>query len=393
MLLSALIFFSPFLQFSNFLFSKIITILFYSIIVVYILERNIKLNYACLSLICLYFLFAWFPTIYYKSLNVIYNPIKFVIIFIPFLFYDKKYLSPFVDISTVFIILLLIGAYIGFIYGMSGGKPVFIFKNPDGRSNSLYLTTCTNTVYLNKYIRPAGIYDEPGALSFFVCSIAIMRVFARKNDFITFLMLIFGLITFSLTHVFVLALYAIYYFSKYKKKKFSIVYIILISSVMILIYKNFQDAFDQVLFSRFTKGSGSRIIAGDNRSGTFKNALELLDMESFFWGISDLAYSDANAFYSQYRIGSNPLTPLASEGIFLGWIYYFFILLLLIAGLLKRRSFCIFISIIVLFLQRPNVTSVSYSFYFIWFLLYAIHSVKENIDKIVLIGQLNPKRY
>jgi hypothetical protein len=376
-LLYAHIFPSAFMQFSNFLFSKLTTILFFSIVVFYVLTKKVAINKSYFLIICLYLFSACITAGYYQSASVLSIPIKFASLFAIFLLYDEKYTAPFIDISTIFISILLIGAYIGFLYALGGGRPLFEFPNVDGRTNYFFLTTGTNIKILN-IIRPSGIYDEPGALSFFICAISLMRVLFHRNDLLTFVLLIAGVITFSLTHILILFVYALYYFSKYKKKKKIIWYLLIILIVCGYFYNTFQDELDQMLFSRFMQTHNDRIIAGDNRSGQLKKCFELLDAKVFFWGLDDIVYSNTRLMSKRYGdIGENPLSQIILYGIFIGWPYYIFLITISLAGLMKRNLFFIFIAIGMLYLQRPYISAMGYGFYFLFFLIRSLNTIKQ----------------
>jgi hypothetical protein len=110
---------------------------------------------------------------------------------------------------------MLIGAYLGFVYALAGGAPIFSIKNPDNRTSWLYLTTFTNA-RIGRIIRPSGFFDEPGALSFFICITAMLRNINKRNSKITLLLLFTGFITLSLAHL----VYVIFHLlsMSYKKK-------------------------------------------------------------------------------------------------------------------------------------------------------------------------------
>ena len=74
-------------------------------------------------------------------------------------------LMSFINLSTKLLFILLVGSFIGVFYVYFGGESIFQFKGIHGNIYQFYLTTL-NTVKSGNLIRPAGILDEPGALSF-----------------------------------------------------------------------------------------------------------------------------------------------------------------------------------------------------------------------------------
>ena len=72
-------------------------------------------------------------------------------------------------------------------------EELFSIVNEDSRSNGFYLSTFSNS-YVRGVIRPAGIYDEPGALSFVACIIAALRKIRGFSEKGTWIILILGLL-------------------------------------------------------------------------------------------------------------------------------------------------------------------------------------------------------
>jgi hypothetical protein len=316
--------------------------------------------------------------IYYCSYLPVYENFSFLLILLALVFFTDKHGQIFVDISTVFICLIILGAYIGVIYAFLGGRPVFRFPNGDGRLNSIYLTTGTN-FHIGKFIRPSGIYDEPGALSFFVCSICLLRVLFNKNDSFTFLILILGMITSSLAHLLILICFSIYYLLRYRNKRSTYVYVSMFFISCLIVIILFYELFDTLLFDRLRYNPSTRRFSGDTRSHLFLNAFKLLDTRSFFWGLDETIYRDENLFRLRFPlIGDNPLAPLVKYGIFSQWYYYFMLFVIFFAGLFQKKYFFIYLSICLLFFQRPNPHIISYNFYFVLFFLIAVETIKTG---------------
>jgi hypothetical protein len=322
--------------------------------------------------------------IYYQSMVVLFKNLAFAYTIIMFVFYNKKYMDYFIKTSTMFIIIQIIGAYIGFIYALSGGQAIFEFPNPDTRINRVYVTTCTNVV-IGNFIRPSGIYDEPGALSFFICAVCLLRVLYKKNDNVTFIILLSALITTSLTHLLILLCFLGYYLLRYRNKKRTFLYIIIFIVLLAGSFIIFYDFFDRFFITRLQVNNDGEL-SGDNRSSQLFEAIEVLDTKTFFWGLDihtffgfeGMEYLGQKYNLSKGSLGENPLTLLASFGLFSSWHYYFILLVILIASILHFPYFLIFFAVCLLFFQRPFSSLVGYSFYFMIFFHYAISIIKKS---------------
>jgi hypothetical protein len=266
------------------------------------------------------------------------------------------------DIMTGLHLLLLVGAWIGFIYTLSGGDALFTIKNPDDRDNGFYLTTFSNS-YFAGFIRPSGWYDEPGALSFFTCfTVALREVFGMSKSKSKMLLLL-GLITGSLAHL----IFTLIYFMLSKKSigtKVSHrqlrIFIGIFSFTMVGAY--FSDEVGQLLklyADRLSMGEDG--LAGDSRSNLMINAWGYLNLDSVLWGLDGNCIV-RNSMCNQdgfLKYGENPLSMLVHYGIFLSWPYYIFLLVLIFKAI-KTRDF-IAISVFLLLLQRPNIMSFGYA--------------------------------
>jgi hypothetical protein len=292
------------------------------------------------------------------------------LIFLFFLFYDKKYLSPFVDVATIFMLVLIIFAIIGFLYAFVGKPPIMEGSVQGGRSYYWYLTTGApkiSNLLGGNLIRPAGVYNEPGALSYYLCTICFLRVFAKKSDTVTFVLLLLGNITFSAIHAIIFILFVLHLAVKYKKKKVFSLYAIVVITATIVVYLPIKETMDSLLFTRFTKANTKGIIEGTNRGLLFNNAMGVIkeDNTVLIWGMprdSDgLSPLDREKFKNidGDRYYDNPLSPILQYGIFVAWLYYFYLSFFLFCGVIDRKHFFIYVAIFMMLLQRPDFLSYS----------------------------------
>jgi hypothetical protein len=115
--------------------------------------------------------------------------------------------------------------------------------------------------------------------------------------------------------------------------------------------------------------------------------MEFLNTKTFFFGLdidSFLGIEGHERLRQKYNLstgslfGENPLTLLASFGLFSSWYYYFILIVILIAGIVHFPYFPIFFAVCLLFFQRPNSSTIGYSFYFVIFFHYAVSIIKKN---------------
>lgn len=261
----------------------------------------------------------------------------------------------FVKLSTTFLIIIVVGAWIGFFLATSGMPSMMSFRNPDGRVNHLYLTTLTNSRVTLTLIRPAGIYDEPGSFSFFVCAIAAMRHVLDLDKRKTWFLLFAGFITFSLTHL-------IYVIAHIIIERKNTVFILLIIASMVSIVGVVSllapDAINRFFLSRLMlSAEANQVIAGDNRTTLLINAAKMIDFRTAFFGYD--AATIAGGLEERRSLGipgysANPLTPMAATGILLSWPYYVTIVAYFILSFKNRRNM-VALGMLLLFIQRPYI--------------------------------------
>jgi len=354
---------------------KLLLILFLGIILMFILSRKKTRIHAGFAYLLVVFQLSQFVMgVYYVSAAVSFYNLAFTFTAFLFLFYDEKYLEYFIKYSGVFITILVIGAYMGVVYSLGGRKALFTFPNPDGRLNNFFPLTCTNVV-VGKFIRPSGIYDEPGAFSFFICAVVLLRALKKKNDNVSFMLLFAGLITLSLTHLIVCILFVLHLVLNHRSRHFLLTVIALgIFAFAILLI--FRDVFVDMFLYRIDSISD---IMDNNRTVQVKRIMPLLDIKTILWGHDGAYYSNGPLFKQRYgTVAENPLGPLFIHGLIMSWIYYLALLVIMLAALINRKNFFVFASMVCLFLQRPYFSARCYSLYFVLFLYEAVVVLKRS---------------
>jgi hypothetical protein len=273
----------------------------------------------------------------------------------------RRDVDVFVEMLTWLTIAMLVGAVLGLFYAFFGGAPLLSFNNADGRLNQLFLTTLTNAQYLN-FIRPAGLFDEPGALSFVVCCVAALRQALGYDKKVTWIMLLLGLVTMSLAHMLYMIIHGVNELSgsKHMIKALVIMTIVAIAVYAIVVFvQPVHEIYSNLLLAKFVVSDGR--LVGDNRTDLFLNAASYINPSSFWFGIDakcTLGYVNcAEQRYGQY--GENPLTLLMQWGLLISFPYYLGLLYLCVVAFLRRSL--IPLGILLLLFQRPYTMSFGYA--------------------------------
>ncbi len=265
----------------------------------------------------------------------------------------------FSEISTKLLIILLIGAVLAAFLAATGLKPLFAIQNPDGQDYYYFYTTFTNS-YQENTIRAAGIFDEPGAFSMYICFIAALRHILRQNRRTTWLMIVLGFATLSLAHL----IYTLCHFlAEQTSKKRILLMVCVLAFALVVVVTSIAVDSNFILLSRLRLTEDTNMIAGDNRSFQLINAwAQLVDNPSaFFFGLDSTCVFKQSLCQDRFGpLGENPLSPLVFGGIFSELPYYLVTLTLLIAPAFNRRNIVLF-GMGLLFFQRPYVSGFSYA--------------------------------
>jgi hypothetical protein len=267
-------------------------------------------------------------------------------------------LGKMVDLATRFMNLILIGAIVGFFIALTGVGPLIDFGYGQESRSYLYVTTLTNSPAT--YIRPAGIYDEPGALSFAVCVLAFMRRKFNKDEGHTWRLLWLGLITFSLMHLLFMITFLLS--SRAASKKLMISIIVLPFAIAVGSVVGLTDAFNEHVSMRLQIDSSGKL-AGDNRSLLFENALQTLEDVPgvFLRGLGpDCLFGNVSCAEEFGNYGANPLALLVGNGILNSWPYFGFVLIGVITAFRSRDGLA-FLGVTLMLLQRPYLLSLGYA--------------------------------
>jgi hypothetical protein len=259
----------------------------------------------------------------------------------------------------------------GYIYALNNGNPLMEFKNPNGFENILYLTTFSNEK-IGNIIRPNLIFDEAGSLSFFLCFIAFSRIILKMRSFKTDLIMLLGLITFSLMHLIIVVLYLLCL-----RKKF---FIVLCLIILPIIYYNNTPESISFFIKRFEMTENGRFV-GDNRSNQIDNFINIVNPKMLIFGAYECDNTPDFCAETNGDITSSPITPLYTTGI-IGAVIQCLVNIFLLYCIYKNNNKFVSISMILVLLQRPYYSSIGYStmiFIVCAFLYYKINDNNNNL--------------
>ncbi|CAH1522045.1 O-antigen polymerase [Vibrio owensii] len=334
-------------------------------------SKNVK-NYFVLMFLFL-FLFIC-ASIYWQDAGLVHYPKYFIVALLIVALIDLDLKKRYINWLSWFILLQVTLALVGFIYAAFGGQPILEITITTGRPFPLYLTSFSVTKYAN-FIRPSGLFDEPGALSFLICFVVMLREANGFKRSFNYLILSLGLITLSLAHILFVIAYIFYCFFVLRSKQ-SVV-LLAVSILLLFLLLPFLPNLDYITNYYISRSSSD--LGGGGRSGLFETAWTYLsnsDLHVYIWGISSSCLTDynANCRYVFPRMGENILSPLVFGGITTSWFYYLSPIVIFILALRYPYYYIIPFAFIVLFFQRPYMYNISYSLMYAFVLLEAMNA-------------------
>ena len=274
---------------------------------------------------------------------------------------NKEIIARSCDYLSIFAIFGVILSLISFAYAFFGGEPSSFFLNPDGRENFFYLSSFSNAVFDN-VIRPGFIYDEPGAFSFFLCFVVILRELLNRKKIPTYFILIGGLVTFSVTHLIIVFLYFLF-----NIKIIKVLFIAVPITFGVFQASNIDEfAF---FFDRFVVVNGS--FSGDNRSNQIENFIAVADADILLFG--DYKCHDLPEKYcsSHGDLSSSLVTPVYYGGIIQLLVQVITHSFFIYAFFKHKKYRFVSLAMSLLLMQRPYFSSLGYQLmiYIVIFLL------------------------
>jgi hypothetical protein len=322
------------------------------------------------------------PSIFYwRDPALALYPVYLIAAAIVFYAVDRNVLERFSNIASFTLLIMALGAWAGFIYGLLGGDSLLTIENPDGRFNDLFLTTFSNW-WAGNLIRPSGLFDEAGTLSFVICFIAALRHQLGQSKRLTWQLLLLGIVTASLAHFIYVLFHAVQDRQLVLSKKKYIFSALLLGLIVFANFDLFDSAGSEVFFSRFVVDEGQ--FSGDTRSQLFEQAARRIDGEIFYFGLdSDCITSPPVCAQRNYGIfGETPAGLVLLLGFFLS-APYFFVLSATLWKAFRQRDF-VLLALFLLLLQRPYVGIFGYSLLIL--LTVFASSIKRHPQQLNLIS-------
>jgi hypothetical protein len=302
---------------------------------------------------------VWVPVLVKWGVWALYiSPIYFIVSLYLVSKIDSNGMVKITVIGTRLVVLLMVGAYIATIYHWVG-LPSVLEIQFENRRLLLYLSTLSY-IY-DGYIRPSGIYDEPGALSFVICVVAYLRNRLDFNNRNTIIILFAGLVTGSLAHLIFLLVFLVL-----SRKSYSLgavvrgIVLLLVALPLFVVVSDLR--YFSVLSNRVSVTEEGRL-TGDNRSQLLDSAFQILmdNEDAIMFGLGPQTESDIKWLSSVYgEFETNPLSPVIRAGLIGGIWYYLFVGYYFVNSISSRRRL-LMLSICLLLLQRPYVMNYGYS--------------------------------
>lgn len=299
------------------------------------------------------------PAFFWMDVRYVLVPIFLIFSLFLLQFIDFRAMDWFVTLATALLLILLVGAFIGFVLALNGVQPLFEITNDDGKSNYFFYTTFSRMRWGN-VIRPTGIFDEAGAFSFMICATAALRHLHGRDNRMTWLLLGMGFITLSLAHI-----VYVFFHALAERLRFRDLVGIMATLLPVILIAGYLGGFEILgdrLLSRATITESGQIV-GDNRSQLMINAAEHLSThpQSILFGADPSCRFDKELCNEKFPLmGENPLSPLVLYGAFISWPYYLTLCILFTSPLFGRRYIVSF-AYGVLLLQRPYMLGIGYA--------------------------------
>lgn len=238
---------------------------------------------------------------------------------------------------------------IGFVLHITIGlTPLSTFLEMDGREGYFFGLFTTNT-YFGSFIRPAGFFDEPGALACWGIYAMVLNRLIVKDKKLEYTLIVTLMVTMSMAYFIQLALFIFCFYRKHIRQ-------VIVLAILFVIALGWFVTRDEMIYDnvigRFQYDEQAGAFEGDSRVEQRKNARTVF-MQSPLIGVG--ASTMVNIYGRKHGdMSGNIYTFLATDGVLgqlIMWAAYFY--LFLVIG--KRRQEVRY-GMLVLFvglLQRP----------------------------------------
>ncbi len=280
-----------------------------------------------------------------------------------------------------FTLVLLVGGVIGIVYALVGGQPLFAV--PVGyRTSYLYLTTFS-FAFVGDYVRPSGIFDEPGAFAMYVAIVTMFNDTLRQNRKLNNALVILMVFTGALAGLALAAWYLVSSNAGSLRKKTNLFGIAALAAIFLVLpvlapSNTVTATLDTFYSDRFEVQDGR--LVGDNRSGQVENFFQIVDAEMLLRGARS-----TTQVYDTEDMSSNPFSITYGYGLIISLPY--FMLLLWLAGITIKQGFrnsYASIGLLALLLQRPYLYNMYWSIMIVatvWLIYHAAHDRQSRATR------------
>lgn len=307
---------------------------------------------------------------------------------LPFLYYlssSRGSIQALAHSYVWFLIAISLFACVGFLLAFTGvwDKPV---TSVGPRNLRLYFGTFTPTtirVSSGAIIRPSGLFDEPGTLSYFIIHAVFISYLLGQSAKRRILLIALGLTTLSVAHAITGGLWLMWELRRYHRQIFrglalSLLFIILlIGGSPDLIESMETSPLARITILRLLPdGSGRQIIRGDNRSSELNLGWQVFRTAPLFGN----GITKSQTEYEHF--GATFLAPFAYHGLLGGTIYFLPVVFLVYANRKNpwRRRVPIWL-LMLLYSQRPYILGLFplTSIFLVWWLIVSNHPRSSDV--------------
>ena len=321
------------------------------------IEVRLRYWFAFLSLTVL--ILACLPALFWMDVRYALSSIFLIFSLFLLQLTGSRAMEQFLTLATALMLVLLLGAIIGFVLALNGVQPLFEIANSDGKPNYFFYTTFS-TIRWGNVIRPSSFFDEPGAFSFMICAVSALRHLRGRDTRVTWLMLGMGFVTLSLAHLVYVLIHAMA--ERLRFRNIVGIAATLLPIIVVAAYLGGVEILDKRLLERATIAESGELV-GDNRTWRMANAAVHLAAhpKSILFGADPSCRFDQEKCKEKFpQMGENPLSPLVQQGIFISWPYYVTLAILFISPVFGRKYIVSF-AFGALLLQRPYMVGIGYS--------------------------------
>lgn len=262
-----------------------------------------------------------------------------------------------VSVISGILFALLVGAIAGYAWVAAGFDPIFWFANQRGGFN--FQPFSFSSAWVTYQIRMNGIFDEPGAFSFYICMTVACRYFLRMPVRLSWFLLLAGMVTVSLAHILftVLFLFSTVSLPKSRRGAANLCFGILVALASSGFIYASTDIF-QALGSRLQPPQAeNQLVAGDNRGPRLIAGLEVItsNPKTIVVGAGpDCAMSALNCVGTDFSVGETVLTPMVRWGLLSTYPFYVIMAASVLTGFARRR-YMVALAAAGMMFQRPQI--------------------------------------